>query len=119
MCRNRTYREIAIIVGCDRYCDVLNVLIEAGIPAEFSQTGGMCAAIEATVESGHVLLITDAEDSLAWDRSAHAGWGVGLYPPEDQAESVDGPLVWVSDQDGSVEALLPLVRLVLLGGPAR
>ncbi len=81
--------------GAARYQDVLDALRVAGLPATFTQTGGMCAALEVMLDSGHTLLITDAEDTLAWERDEHHGWGVGLYPPG--SEHDDGPLAF----DGS------------------
>lgn len=58
----------AMDVGAMRYADVIAVLNGAGLPTVFTQTGGMCAALEVTLEAGQHLLITDAEDSLSWDR---------------------------------------------------
>ncbi len=58
--------------GAARYQDVLDALRVAGLPATFTQTGGMCAALEVMLDSGHTLLITDAEDS-ARDRGAGGG----------------------------------------------
>ncbi len=72
----------------------------------------MCAALEVLLDSGHTLLITDAEDTLSWDREEHAGWGVGLYPP-DRANTDGECLVFDSTPDGEVAALLPLVDQVL------
>ena len=66
------------------YQDVLDRLAAAGLPAAFTQTGGMCAALEVQLETGHTLLITDADDTLAWDRREHEGWRVGLFPPGDE-----------------------------------
>lgn len=99
-------------VGADRYRDVLDQLSAAGFGATFTQTGGMNAALEVLLDGGHTLLITDAEDSLSWDRDGHQGWGVGLYPP-DQANTDGGCLAFDSTEDGSPEALLPLLRQVL------
>jgi len=100
-------------IGAQRYTDVLDHLRAEGLPAEFTQTGGMCAAIEARLEGGHTLLITDAEDSLAWDRLEHRGWGVGLYRPTSEYD--DGPVAFAGCDDGSLPSLLPLVREVLNG----
>lgn len=104
--------ESTMAVGQARYEDVLRVLQAAGLGATFTQTGGMNAALEVLLDGGYTLLITDAEDSLSWDRDEHRGWGVGLYPP-DQANSDGECLLFESDDDGSPEALLPLVGLVL------
>ena len=65
--------------GAEQYADVLAALEEEGLPAIFTQTGGMCAAIEVQLETGRTLLVTDAEDTLAWAWAEHEGWAVGLY----------------------------------------
>ncbi len=63
------------------------------------------------------LLITDAEDSLSWDRAQHRGWGVGLYPPESE---YDGEcLTFGSTEDGRLSALATLVDEVLAAFVAR
>lgn len=98
--------------GQARYQDVLDDLAAAGLPASFTQTGGMCAALEVTLDSGHTLLITDQNDTLAWDREEHRGWAVGLYPP-DRAGSDGECLVFDSAADGSPPALRPLIDTVL------
>lgn len=85
-----TYDE-TMAWGARQYTDVLATLREHGLPAEFTQTGGMCAALEVQLENGNTLLITDADDYLSWARAEHAGWGVGLYRP---GEHTDGPLAW-------------------------
>lgn len=106
-----TTYEQAIAVGAQRYSDVLTTLQAAGLTSVFTQTGGMCAAIETPLEAGYTLLVTDAADSLAWERQSHQGWGVGLYGPD--SEHDDGPLAFASDDDGSVQRLLPLIQRVL------
>ena len=98
-------------IGETRYRDVLECLGAAGLPATFTQTGGMCAALEVMLDSGQALLIADAEDPLSWDREEHQGWGVGLYAPASAYD--DGALAFDSTQNGSVSALLPLVGEVL------
>lgn len=99
-------------IGKSRYQDVLDQLGSAGLGATFTQTGGMNAALEVVLDSGHALLITDAEDSLSWDRQEHRGWGVGLYPPDHANEGGDC-LAFDSTDDGSPAALLPLAQSVL------
>ncbi len=42
-----------------------------GYLRQFTQTGGMCAALEVTLDNGAHLFVTDADDSLAWDRTRH------------------------------------------------
>lgn len=106
--------EATLTVGASRYRDILEVLRGAGLDATFIQTGGMNAALEVLLEGGSTLLVTDAEDSLAWDREEHQGWGVGLYPP-DRANNDGQCLAFESTDDGSPAALVPLARAVLAG----
>lgn len=105
----RSYDE-TMAWGAAQYADVLAVLDEKGLPATFIQTGGMCAAIEVQLETGHTLLVTDAEDSLAWARAEHEGWGVGLYGPGKHA---DGPLAYGQIDDGGIASMLGLVGDVM------
>lgn len=104
--------DTSMAIGQARYQDVIDHLEGAGLPATFTQTGGMCAALEVLLDSGYTLLVTDAEDTLSWEREAHQGWTVGLYPP-DQANTDGECLAFDSTDDGSVDALVSLVDLVL------
>jgi len=101
----------AMAIGAARYADIITTLNGAGLPTVFTQTGGMCAALEVTLEAGQHLLITDAEDSLSWDRDEQRGWGVGRYVTDSEYD--DGPLAFAESDDRSTEALLLLVRQVL------
>ncbi len=104
--------ETAMQVGTERYRDVIDALNAKGLPTVFTQTGGMCAALEVTLETGAHLLLTDAEDSLSWDRAAQRGWGVGLYAGASEGD--DGPVRFAEDETStSVHTLLRLVREVL------
>lgn len=98
-------------IGRERYTDVLDLLSETGLPTTFTQTGGMCAALEVTLEAGYTLLITDADETLSWSRADHRGWRVGLYRPGSEYD--DGPIAYDSVEDGSVSALLPLIESVM------
>ena len=60
-------------MGAAAYADALAFLHRQGLPAAFTQTGGMCAAIEVQLE-GALLLVTDTEDSPSWDRDEQQGW---------------------------------------------
>ena len=73
-------------IGATRYSDALAALDAAGLPGQFTQTGGMNAALLVHLDGGRVLLITDADDALSWDRADQQGWGVGLY----RDETLDG-----------------------------
>ncbi len=99
--------------GAAQYRDVLDRLAAGGLSATFTQTGGMNAALEVMLDGGYTLLITDAEDSLSWQREQQ-GWGVGLYPP-DQANTDGECLAFDSTADGSGAAAVPLARAVLAG----
>ena len=105
-----TYEE-AMKLGAARYADVLTALNNAGLPAVFTQTGGMCAVLEITLDNGAHLLVTDAEDTLSWNRESHAGWGVGLYPRDDEHDS--GHLAYGNTPDSDTPALLNLVHDIL------
>ena len=48
--------------GAAEYEDVLRRLARAGFPATFTQTGGMNAALDVTLEGGYFLLITDGQE---------------------------------------------------------
>jgi len=64
------------------------------------------------LETGQYLLVTDAGDSLSWNREAQHGWGVGLY--RSGSEGDDGPGRFEEDEDStSIDTLLQLVREVL------
>jgi len=101
----------AMAVGTARYADIIAALEAAGLPTVFTQTGGMCAALEVTLEAGQHLLITDAEDSLSWDHGEQRGWGVGRYVTDGEYD--DGPVAFDSTDDTTATALLAVVRSVL------
>lgn len=103
-----TYEE-TMVWGAAQYADVLDVLRHSGLTGEFTQTGGMCAALIVTLEAGFHLLITDEEDTLSWERDQHAGWYVGLYPPEEGAQ----PIRFAETPDSDVSALMALVDEVM------
>jgi len=112
-----TRMDEAMAIGTARYADVIAALGAAGLPTVFTQTGGMCAALEVTLETGQHLLITDAEDSLSWGRDEQRGWGVGLYAAPSEYD--DGPLAFAAvDEDCSTATLFALVGEVLGVPPA-
>ncbi len=103
--------EQTMSVGQGQYQDVIDALFTAGLPATFTQTGGMNAALEVLLDGGHSLLITDFEDSLSWSREEHSGWSVGLYGP---AEQYDGQAVAFADTtDSDLPALRAVIEQVL------
>jgi hypothetical protein len=105
-----TYDE-TMAIGRDEYADVIELLTGNGLPTSFTQTGGMNAALEVRLDGGYSVLVTEADDSLAWSRAEHRDWGAGLYPPENQYDG-DCMAAEVSE-DGSPDALLVLVRELL------
>jgi hypothetical protein len=112
-----TYQE-TMEWGARQYDDVLRELSDAGLPAEFTQTGGMNAALCVTLEDGSYVLLTDQDDTLSWERPQHEGWFVGLYEPEER-RTVDGPIRWLSDSEGSPSKAIELVFRVLRGESKR
>lgn len=103
----RSSYEAQMRCAARSYSDVTATLLEHGLPASFTQTGGMCAAIEIRLERG-ALLVTDASEVLPWTPQTQCGWGVGYYPSED---ACDGPTEYVEDPaDTSIARLLELVR---------
>lgn len=104
-------QEQALALGAAEYKDILDGLARAGYRAEFTQTGGMCAAIEVNLEDGCIVLVTDADDTLSWQRANQQGWGVGLYPPpeDDDSEALD----YLTTPDGDLRSLLVQLARVL------
>lgn len=106
-----------MVRGQAQYQDVIDELTRAGLPATFTQTGGMNAALEVFLDGGYSLLITDAEDSLAWARYEHSGWTVSLYAPE---EAYDGSCVMFgTTENGGAAVLRPLIEEVLRAAVGR
>jgi hypothetical protein len=96
--------------GESEYRDVIDALRERGLIFRFTQTGGMTAALEAVLDGGASMLITDAEDGLSWERERHEGWAVGLYG---EIEDRDEPLAYASSEAGDLGTLLGLIDEVL------
>lgn len=112
-------RDVATVLAqaTTTYADVLAALADAGLPTVVTQTGGLCGALEITLETGQHLLITAAHDTLPWDRADQVGWGVGLYPREDE---YSGEHLAYDDTDTTdIAALLDLVHRVLRTGTRR
>lgn len=100
--------EQAMAIGAARYTQALAELQRYGL-AEFTQTGGMCAALEVRLERGY-LLVTDVDDSLPWNPEELRGWGVGFYRSDDVSE---GPEVFVDADDPAPANLGPAVARCL------
>lgn len=100
--------------GARQYLDVLDALAAVGLDGEFTQTGGMCAALQVTLDGGFYLLFTDQDDTLAWSRMEHDGWCVGLYEPPER-ETSDGPIRYLRDPDGTCGKAIELAIRVLKG----
>ena len=103
--------EATMQAGAEQYADVLAHLTAQGLPTLFTQTGGMCAALQAQLDNGQTLLITDEDDSLSWDRREQRGWAVGRYGRDEEA--CEPPLAFGSSPDRSLAALDALIREVL------
>lgn len=97
--------QAAMDVGAGRYSDAIESLHSLGLPAAFTQTGGMCAALEVRLERGY-LLITDVDDSLPWQREELRGWGVGYYASDDVSE---GPEDFEETNDVATTGLTEVV----------
>ena len=97
--------QAAMNIGAALYEDAIEELRCLGLPAEFTQTGGMCAALEVRLERGY-LLITDVDDSLPWQREELRGWGVGYYASDDVSE---GPQDFEETDDTATSALAETV----------
>ncbi|GAA4807983.1 hypothetical protein GCM10023200_52070 [Actinomycetospora chlora] len=95
----------AMQVGEASYATQLGELRRAGFAASFTQTGGMCAALEIVLERGY-LLVTNSEDELPWSPEELRGWGVGYYECEDVSE---GPVVFVETPRTDARALVASV----------
>lgn len=102
------YHEV-MATGEAEYRDVLDALRNQGHKAFFTQTGGMNAAIEVTLERG-MLLVTDSDEPLPWSRRAQAGWGVGYYRTTDCSE---GPVAFSDSNDKSLPALTQAINACL------
>ncbi|MGY2082798.1 hypothetical protein ACI790_03400 [Blastococcus sp. SYSU DS0539] len=109
--------EETMAAGRAEYADVIGRLTGIGLPTQFTQTGGMNAALEVWLDGGYSILVTESDDSLAWSRAEHRDWGVALYPPSEQYDG-ECLMAAVSD-DGSVDALLILVQELLASAVAR
>lgn len=102
---NTAVYERAMRDGAEEYGDILRLLSENGYRPEFTQTGGMCPAIELNLSNRHNVLITDVDQPLPWTRSEQSGWAVGVYDSEDVSEAI----LYATTQDGTPAALLELL----------
>lgn len=114
--------EETMQAGAARYGDVTEMLRrDFGVAATFTQTGGMCAAIEMMLETGAMVLVTSADDSLPWDRAALTSWGVGVYAPNvgccsdtEPCHCVDSaPAGWAEVSQAGYAALFATVSAAL------
>jgi hypothetical protein len=98
----------AMHAGAAEWADVVDALKRRGHDGYFTQTGGMCAAIQVDFATGY-LLITDQEADLAWHRADHAGWLVGLYVDPGSTEAAR----YVESVQGDTAILMHLVEEAL------
>ncbi|MCD2118325.1 MULTISPECIES: hypothetical protein [Rhodococcus] len=101
------YRK-AMEYGMLQYADVFTLLTENGFQASFTQTGGMCAAIEIYVDDERFALITENDGPLEWERAEHHGWAVGVYERADTSDAV----ILETVSDSSSDSLLNLLASV-------
>ena len=101
--------------GAAEYSDILAGLTAAGYNAEFTQTGGMCFAIQVHLNSASYALITDKEEILAPTRDGHRGWSIGIYDMQDTSD----PIRFESTDDGTLSGLLALASNVFGDGGER
>ena len=101
--------EATMQLGATPYADATGALQRAGVAARFTQTGGMNAALEAYLDGGAYLLVTDADDALSWDRAEQDGWGAGLYTNDEDQELI----AHAATDETSTAALIELVRGLL------
>jgi len=99
--------------GTGQYRPVIDGLRDAGLPAQFVQTGGMCAALEVRLETGHVLIVTEADDSLSWDWAHHHSWGVGAYTAKSYENSFSDQLGYVESENGDLPTLIKLIEQLI------
>jgi hypothetical protein len=92
----------AMTHAAEVYADVLSALAQAGYVAAMTQTGGMCLAIEISLDVGDTVLVTDKDEILPWDRDDHRGWGIDRYAAGDSSERLQS----VAVDDASPAALV-------------
>jgi len=96
----------ALANGAKQYAGALDALSQAGFSPVFTQTGGMCAAIEVA-RSNRSVLITDEDGPLPWDSTELHIWCVGLYERSDTDRE---PIAIVTTPDNSNDVLVSTVR---------
>ncbi|QOW01677.1 hypothetical protein [Rhodococcus pyridinivorans] len=98
------YKEV-LEYGTKQYADVFSLLAANGFQASFTQTGGMCAAIELCIDEERFALITEDDGPLEWERFEHHGWAVGVYNKADTSDAV----ILETVPDASPTALVTLL----------
>lgn len=94
--------------AADLYADVIEAVRQLEVPAEVTQTGGMCLAVTWPARGGYWLL-TDIDGPLPWSRDEVTGWALGRYDEDDQlvGDVLDTD---ATDPAGAVELILRTVR---------
>lgn len=71
-------RDVATVLSqaTTTYADVLAALADAGLPTVVTQTGGLCGALEVTLETGQHLLITAANDTTIMSTTTSMSGGL-------------------------------------------
>jgi hypothetical protein len=101
--------DAEMVRGANEYADILTALASADYIAGFTQTGGMCFAIQLHLNDGTYALVTDKDDVLAPTRSDHRGWSIGIYDPKDTSD----PLRSESTDDSTAAGLLALAASMI------
>ena len=91
----RDYRSV-----CERLTE------RFGTAFEISSTGGGCYAIAATLETGDLVLVTDANDATLNPLTETGGFGVGIYA---ETEEGNEQVVYVADPDAACDEIAPLL----------
>jgi len=81
-------------------CEALSARF--GTPFSVASTAGGCYAITTTLETGDLVLITDAADTTLNTLDETEGFSVGVYAETDTGNE---PLVYVSDAQRSLSRL--------------
>ena len=77
-----------------------------GSKFEIASTGGGCYAIAATLETGELILITDAADATLNPLDETDGFGVGIYA---ETEEGNEQVAYVADADATSDAIPDLL----------
>jgi hypothetical protein len=92
----RDYRSV-----CERLSE------RFGSAFEIASTGGGCYAIAAALETGDLVLITDASDATLNPSAETDGFGVGVYAETEQGNE---QVVYVANADATCDEIPDLLE---------